>query len=62
MLKKIVLLLVAFFMLVAYSFAAKDRFTLVIDPGHGGHDAGAMGARSKEKDINLRVALALVSM
>lgn len=58
MLKKIVLLLVAFFMLVAYSFAAKDRFTLVIDPGHGGHDAGAMGARSKEKDINLRVALA----
>lgn len=49
MLKKIVLLLVAFFMLVAYSFAAKDRFTLVIDPGHGGHDAGAMGARSKEK-------------
>lgn len=58
MLKKIVLLLVAFFMLVAYSFAANDRFTLVIDPGHGGHDAGAMGARSKEKDINLRVALA----
>ena len=58
MLKKIVLLLVVFFMLVAYSFAANDRFTLVIDPGHGGHDAGAMGARSKEKDINLRVALA----
>lgn len=58
MLKKIVLLLVAFFMLVAYSFAANDRFTLVIDPGHGGHDAGALGARSKEKDINLRVALA----
>ena len=58
MLKKIVLLLVAFFLLVAYSFAANDRFTLVIDPGHGGHDAGAMGARSKEKDINLRVALA----
>ena len=58
MLKKIVLLLVAFFMLVAYSFAANDRFTLVIDPGHGGHDAGAMGAISKEKDINLRVALA----
>lgn len=58
MLKKIVLLLVASFLLVAYSFAANDRFTLVIDPGHGGHDAGALGARSKEKDINLRVALA----
>lgn len=35
------------------------RFTLVIDPGHGGHDAGAVGAFSKEKDINLKTALAL---
>ena len=35
------------------------RFTLVIDPGHGGHDAGAIGAFSKEKDINLKTALAL---
>ena len=33
-------------------------FTLVIDAGHGGHDAGAIGAFSKEKDINLNVALA----
>ncbi len=41
--------------------AAEDheqkRFTLVIDPGHGGHDAGACGAYSKEKNINLKVAL-----
>ena len=36
---------------------AKD-FTLVIDAGHGGHDAGAVGSFSKEKDINLRMALA----
>lgn len=35
------------------------RFTLVIDAGHGGHDAGAVGSISKEKNINLRVALAL---
>ena len=35
------------------------RFTLVIDPGHGGHDAGAVGTFSKEKDINLKTALAL---
>ena len=34
------------------------RFTLVIDAGHGGHDAGAVGAYSKEKNINLNVALA----
>ena len=33
-------------------------FTLVIDAGHGGHDAGAIGAFSKEKNINLNVALA----
>lgn len=38
--------------------AADKRFTLVIDPGHGGHDAGALGAISKEKNINLNVALA----
>ena len=37
---------------------AKKRFTLVIDAGHGGHDAGAVGAVSKEKNINLNVALA----
>lgn len=30
--------------------------TVVIDPGHGGRDPGALGSRSKEKDINLAVA------
>ncbi|MBP5409903.1 MAG: N-acetylmuramoyl-L-alanine amidase [Prevotella sp.] len=40
------------------SFAANKKFTLVIDAGHGGHDAGALGAFSKEKNINLNVALA----
>ena len=33
--------------------AAGHRFTLVIDAGHGGHDAGALGSFSKEKNINL---------
>ena len=32
---------------------------LVIDAGHGGKDAGAVGQLTKEKDINLNVALAL---
>ena len=36
---------------------AKD-FVLVIDAGHGGHDPGAVGMISKEKNINLNVALA----
>lgn len=38
--------------------AVNKQFTLVIDAGHGGSDAGAKGAISKEKDINLKVALA----
>lgn len=38
--------------------AANKKFTLVIDAGHGGHDAGAVGAITKEKTINLNVALA----
>ena len=38
--------------------AADGRFTLVIDAGHGGNDAGARGKISKEKNINLSVALA----
>lgn len=42
----------------AVSMAAKQKFTLVIDAGHGGKDAGALGKFSKEKTINLNVALA----
>ena len=34
------------------------KFVLVIDPGHGGHDPGAIGSFAKEKNINLNVALA----
>lgn len=40
---------------------AKD-FVVVIDPGHGGHDPGAVGKISKEKNINLNVALKLGNM
>ena len=32
-------------------------FVVVIDAGHGGHDPGAIGKISKEKNINLNVAL-----
>ena len=32
-------------------------FIVVIDAGHGGHDPGAIGKISKEKNINLNVAL-----
>lgn len=35
------------------------KFVVVIDPGHGGRDAGALGLRIYEKTINLNVALKL---
>ena len=55
--KKVILVLVTLWMLVLDVCGANNRFTLVIDAGHGGHDAGALGAVSKEKNINLSVAL-----
>jgi N-acetylmuramoyl-L-alanine amidase len=33
--------------------------TIVIDPGHGGHDSGCLGASSKEKDVALAISLKL---
>lgn len=38
---------------------AAKNFVVVIDAGHGGHDPGAIGKISKEKNINLKVALKL---
>lgn len=35
----------------------EDKWVVVIDPGHGGRAPGAVGARAKEKNINLAVAL-----
>jgi N-acetylmuramoyl-L-alanine amidase len=45
-------------------FASADRYyehTIVIDPGHGGADPGALGSTSNtsEKEVVLRMALAL---
>ena len=51
------IIVLCFMLAIAVSMGAKS-FTLVIDAGHGGHDAGAIGAFSKEKNINLNVALA----
>ena len=53
-----IVLFVAIMPFVSLADVEKRNFTLVIDAGHGGHDAGAIGAYSKEKDINLKVALA----
>ncbi|MDR1763751.1 MAG: N-acetylmuramoyl-L-alanine amidase [Dysgonamonadaceae bacterium] len=57
-------LILFFVALLCFDFpvlAASDEaaFVLVIDPGHGGKDTGAVGRRGREKDINLGVALKL---
>ena len=37
-------------------------FTMVIDPGHGGVDPGALGKSAKEKDVNLSVSKLFADM
>ena len=37
------------------------RYTIVVDPGHGGHDSGARGNGYNEKDIALQVATKLAN-
>ena len=43
----------------AWGRESTKKFILVLDAGHGGHDAGAVGSYSKEKNINLNVTLEL---
>ena len=50
---------VFFAFLIGLSVLSAKDFVVVIDAGHGGRDAGALGNRAKEKDINLGVALKL---
>ena len=52
------ILLLAFLVPMALVAQRGEKITtVVIDPGHGGKDTGALGAISKEKDLNLTVAL-----
>ena len=52
------ILLVVFLLPLALLAQRGEKITtVVIDPGHGGKDSGALGAISKEKDLNLTVAL-----
>ncbi|MDL2222929.1 N-acetylmuramoyl-L-alanine amidase [Bacteroidales bacterium OttesenSCG-928-M11] len=62
--KKYILLI---FLLMPFSFyfsveGSNKKFILVLDPGHGGKEPGAVGAKSKEKDINLAVTLLVGDM
>jgi N-acetylmuramoyl-L-alanine amidase len=41
---------------VVNTLPIRRRKVIVIDPGHGGHDPGALGSMSREKDVNLAAA------
>lgn len=56
--RRVLMTVAAVLLHVGVVLSANNKFTLVIDAGHGGHDTGALGSISKEKDINLKVALA----
>ena len=49
----------AFFFLTTPVHATEKVFIVVIDPGHGGKDPGAVGSKASEKTINLAVATKL---
>lgn len=58
MTKKVLLALLFIISFASAVTGANGKFTLCIDPGHGGKDTGAPGSISVEKNINLKVALA----
>ena len=43
--------------MLALPLMAATSYTVVLDPGHGGKDPGAVGKFSQEKDLNLSLAL-----
>lgn len=55
----LVIFAIAFAPMAVAQSALKNNFVVVLDAGHGGHDAGAIGVKGKEKNINLGVVLKL---
>lgn len=57
----IILLLAVCLLCPGYAFSqqkkGKKPYTVVIDAGHGGKDAGAIGKIMREKDLNLTISL-----
>lgn len=62
---RLIVLFSVFLLATPQGFAQKNKkkpFTVVIDPGHGGVDPGALGRKSQEKNINMSVSKMLASM
>ncbi len=57
--KRFVSLFISLFIFCGFVLSVESKFVIVIDPGHGGKDGGAVRGSYKEKDINLGVAKAL---
>ena len=56
MIQRIIIVLFTMLSVALSADGATKRFTLVIDPGHGGKDPGAIGSFLKEKNVALNVA------
>ncbi|MBO4740438.1 MAG: N-acetylmuramoyl-L-alanine amidase, partial [Bacteroidales bacterium] len=61
--KRLTILIIALMLVNGAVFSQKIAVgkvkTVVIDPGHGGAKPGALGKKSKEKDITLAIAMKL---
>ncbi|MBR5037230.1 MAG: N-acetylmuramoyl-L-alanine amidase [Prevotella sp.] len=62
MVKRLLFVILMMCSVGAFADTAAKKFVLVIDAGHGGKDAGCVGKISKEKNLTLKMALALGKM
>lgn len=57
--KYLAFLILCILLLTGFNASAQNVNTVVLDAGHGGHDTGALGRNSREKDITLDIVLKL---
>ena len=62
MMKRLLLIIMMMWTVGAFADTTAKQFVLVIDAGHGGKDTGCVGKISKEKNLTLKMALALGKM
>lgn len=62
MMKRLLLVIMMMWTVGVFADTTAKQFVLVIDAGHGGKDTGCVGKISKEKNLTLKMALALGKM